>query len=354
MRDCRENRYEAVIMNSAFLSYYRQMDYVISHISALEYWRIAGQDGKPVALQYSQAKLPQTLPLSTQLGSSVSTLSTPLHCLCSKKQKSRPKEGVIAHWANASLPPRSICRVSQQCGVASPELALLQVANSLSFAELVGMTCEFCGLFSIQDSAPHGMFSRSALTNTNRVQTFAQAASGFYGSQALRCAARYALDGSRSPAETAAALLFTLPRMRGGYGLGGAVLNQPTSLSAAGQKVAGVKRLRPDIMWPEISTCIEYDSYDFHHSEQRIANDARRKNALLLSNMHVITLTKTQLGNRQEMDKIAKHIAKKAGKRWTLPDLQKQVNLRCELLGAASTLRRSQELLRRTGRTNNA
>ena len=93
--------------------------------------------------------------------------------------------------------------------------------------------------------------------------------------------------------------------------------------------------------------CIEYDSDEFHREQGRIANDARRKNALIQSNLYVITLTKLQLANRLEMDKVAKQAAAKMGKRWRYPDFQKQVKLRNELLGAKSALRRSNELLAR-------
>lgn len=325
------------------------MDYIISHISSFEYWRLAGRDGGRIAIPPSRAKIPKTPPAPSTREAAPRHLSTPLHCLCASKQKNRPETGVVAHWARNPLPPRAIRCISRRCGVVCPEIALLQMANKLTFAELVGIICEFCGRFSIHDEDLHGMFSREALTNVAKVKSTAEAAIGLQGAPALRVAARYALDESRSPAETAAVLLLTLPRKRGGYGLGGARLNQPIDLSAPAQSIAGVKKLRPDIMWPGTRICIEYDSDEFHNDERRRSNDARRKNAMLLSGMHVITLTKTQLGDRREMDKVAKHIARKTGKRWDPPDLQEHVNLRHELLGASSVLKSSRELLRRAG-----
>lgn len=331
------------------MPYHKWMDYVISHISALECWRQIGRHDGCAALPDTRAKLPKTLPLSSQLENKPTLLTVPLHCYCAQKQKSQRAKGVTAHYAKTALPPNAIRRLSERVGIVSPELALLQIANEITLAELAGLITEFCGRYSIQDNAPHGMFSREPLTTVKKVSSFSNAVRGLTGATALRTASHYALDNSRSPAETAAALLLTLPRMRGGYGLRGACLNPEVNLSAMARAVVGTPSLKPDIMWPKARLCIEYDSHEFHFDTSRVVNDARRKNALLLSNLHVITLTKTQLFDRREMDKIAKHVAAKTGKRWAAPNLQQHTTLRNELLGAASVLRRSQEILRRTG-----
>ena len=326
------------------------MDLVISHISALEYWRLASQPLAP-----SRAALPR-FPASPAAANSfeLRTLSRPLHCLCSAKQKSRASSDIVHHHQKALLPSGAICKISPRIGITSPELTLMHAAKSLSFAELVGMMCEFCGHFSIQDSAPHGMFPRNPLTNTKRIHSFADNTRYATGIELFRTAAPYVLDGSRSPAETAATLLLTLPQARGGYGLRGARLNQTIQLTAKAKRTAGIAQLEPDILWPEKRICIEYDSNEFHREEARISNDARRKNALMLSNLHVITITKRQLENRQEMDKIAKQAAAMMGKRWRCPNLQKQVKLRNELLAATSVIRRSNELLARAGQRQSA
>lgn len=326
------------------------MDFVISHISALEYWRLVEQPGMPAPLGTTRAALP-TAPVRTAIASSnvLPLLSTPYHCLCSTKQKNVPTSSIASHHQKAALPPGAIRKISPRIGVASPELALMQMATKLSFAELVGLMCEFCGRFSIQDNTRHGMFPRSPLTSTKRIQAFASPTRYAAGIEPFRVASAYALDGSRSPAETAAALLLTLPRARGGYGLRGAQLNRTIQLATKAKRTAGVAQLEPDILWPGKRICIEYDSSEFHCEEKRIANDARRKNALLLSNLHVITLTKIQMANRYEMDKIAKQASTKMGKRWHRPDLQKQVTLRNELLEAASIILTSSELSMRAG-----
>lgn len=322
------------------------MEIVISHISALEYWRLVGSPGMPAAHRASRAELPAG-PFRGPVPTELSNLSTPIHCLCGRKHKNLPGDVVFQHHQKAALPAGVVRILTPRIGVVSPELALAQSAQLLSFAELVGLMCEFCGTFSIADDAAHGMFSREPISCVRRLQAFERTASGITGIRPFGTAAPYALDGSRSPAETAAALLLSLPRVRGGYSLRGVELNRPILLASQAQKNAGISRLKPDISWPGTQVCIEYDSDEFHREQGRIANDARRKNALIQSNLYVITLTKLQMANRLEMDKVAKQAAAKMGKRWRCPDFQKQVKLRNELLGATSALRRSSELLAR-------
>ncbi len=328
------------------MPYPHPMDVVVSHISALEYWRLAGSCGTPTAHRASRAALPSG-PLRGSLPPELGHLSKPIHCLCSSKHKNLAGDVVFHHYQRAALPAGAVRSVTPRIGVVSPELALAQSAGLLSFAELVGLMCEFCGTFSISDDALHGMFSRDPLSNVKRMRAFEQAASNLFGLGPFGVAVPYALDGSRSPAETAAALLLSLPRARGGYGLRGTELNRPIVLASEARKNVGISRLRPDISWPGSPVCIEYDSSEFHREESRIANDARRKNAFIQSNLYVITMTKLQLGNRLEMDKVAKQAAAKMGKRWYRPDYQKQIKLRNELLGATSALRRSSEILAR-------
>lgn len=328
------------------------MDIVISHISALEYWRLVGQGGVRVPQKPSRAALPRTSSRVTVAnGSESRILSRPVHCLCATKQKNPIESAVVLHHQRATLPSGAVRVISPCVGIVSPEVALMQVAMSVSFAELVGLMCEFCGSFSIADDAPHGMFPRAPLTSVRRIRWFADNVRGAAGAELFRTAASHVLDRSRSPAETAAALLLSLPRARGGYGLRGARLNQVVQLAPRAKRTAGIGRLEPDIIWPEKRVCVEYDSYDFHREEGRIANDARRKNALVHSDLRVITLTKLQLGSRMEMDKVAKQVSAGVGKRWRAPDYQKQIALRNDLLSAASVIRLSRELSRRMGQS---
>lgn len=45
-------------------------------------------------------------------------------------------------------------------------------------------------------------------------------------------------------------------------------------------RVAYGRQFRCDLLWPTASLCVEYDSDMFHTGSQKIARDARRRNAL--------------------------------------------------------------------------
>lgn len=312
----------------------------MSHITAFEYWRLVGTAGVPVPHR-AQA---QVLPLgrSTALAcdfAACKALSHPLHGLTSKKARCATDASVVYHFRSTPLPCGAVFRISERVGIVSPELALIQVASALSIAELIGLMCEFCGLFTLSEGAPHGLVKRSALTNSARLRALLDAAAGSTGVVRARRAAKRSLDRSRSPMETAAALQLTLPCLLGGSALDGALLNSKVELGRAVRRIAGCTQLEPDIYWPQSKVCVEYDSAEFHCDEHRMANDARRKNALVSSGCKVVTLTKTQLYNFSEMKDVAKHVARLNGTRLRSQNPELLGQLRGELLSRDSVIR---------------
>ena len=326
------------------------MEYLISHITAFEYWRLVGVPGVPVPQRTNAQQVPLSFDADALRDFAEKGLLTmPLHGLTSRKVKQVHGSPAICHFCRSSLPRGAIFSLSDDVGIVSPELALIEVANSLSVAELVGLMCEFCGLFSPSNSVFHGLVKRPALTDVARLRSFLDRATGLVGITRARRAARLALDRSRSPMETAACLQLTLPRLLGGSSLGGALLNDRVRLDTSSRRIAGIDRLEPDIYWPQSKVCIEYDSVEFHFDERRIVNDARRKNALLSAGCKVVTLTKKQLNSWSGMDKVAKQTARLLGRRIYPPDLEQHRKLRAELLGNDSVLRRQYALSARMG-----
>ncbi len=141
----------------------------------------------------------------------------------------------------------------------------------------------------------------------------------------MRKAAQYVLDGAASPMEAKLALLLTLPRMYGGYGLPAPVLNEPLEVNG--------KPLRCDALWPLSEVALEYDSDTFHTGGDRIAHDSRRRNALAFSDLTTITVTTEQIQSRKEMDYLAAGLARLLNARIRMPKagfVERQVRLRRE------------------------
>ncbi len=288
----------------------KSMASLLSHISAFEYWRLVGTPGFPMPDQSRSIMAPPNFSLADfDWLAGMGLLSYPLHGLTSKKHKNETGRQSFEHFAPRNLPFGSLRSISKSQLIVSPELTLIQIAPLFTTAELSGIICEFCGLFTINDAIGNHLAKRAPLTTIAKISTFADRARGLQGVIALKKALPYALDNSRSPMETAAALLLSMPYRQGGFGLSGAVLNTRTKLPASQALIAGVDSLEPDILWLPAKTCIEYDSTEFHSGEGRIANDARRKNALIASGFNVVTLTASQLYSLSEMSKVAKQAA---------------------------------------------
>lgn len=329
------------------------MTSLLSHISAFEYWRLVGTPGFATPEPSRATIAPPNFSdddFDWLIG--IGALSRPLHGLTSIKHK-RNGESAVRHVAYQELPFGSICSISPEQRITSPELTIVQIAPLLSFTELVCIIYEFCGLFTINESLENPLVKRAPLTSVAKIAAFCQRAKGLAGVAKAAQAAKYAHDRSRSPMETATILLFTLPQQRGGYSLTGAQLNRKITLTTKARKTAGVDQLEPDIAWLKTKIIVEYDSKAFHGQESRISNDARRKNAFTNSGFQVITLTSTQLNSKNEMDKIAAHISAAAKKRVRIAKpatfYAKQKLLRMELLNSEGVHRKQHALSERAG-----
>lgn len=321
----------------------RSLDVVINGISSLEYWRLVGKSKVIVPQKTNVIVLPSNssfgklLPLAEH-----GVLSYPLHCLSASKQK-RTRDS-IQHFHPKPFIRGQIYAINKCVGLVSPEQTLLELSQYLSLPQVAGLMTEFCGTYTLADWCANGLTQRQPLSSCARLLSFSYKSKHAKGLANYRAALRFAMDNSRSPMETAVALLLTLPVRLGGYGIPKPKLNAPLALREQDRAHIGVEQLRPDMLWEDSRVCLEYDSASFHGDEARHTNDARRKNAFVNAGFKVITLTKTQLASVAEMNSLAASISKAVGHRLRLPDYQTHLKLRKELLGARSILRRQYQL----------
>ena len=333
---------------------------LLSHISAFEYWRIVGLPGVCVP-ELSFAQMPPLVYDGDDFDwlTGMGLLSRPVHVTVSGKvNNSRGRadgvgQAIIAHHRPNALPRGLIYKISGTQYVVAPELALAQIAKYVSPEELTCLASEFCGLYSPYDAVSSGMIRRDGLTTPRKLRSFCNRAKGIHGVGALKSTSKYCLARSRSPMETVAGELFSLPRSRGGYGLGGCVLNSKVRLDLAERKRARVEMLEPDILWPNERVVVEYDSDEFHMTPGRIANDARRKNALISSGYSVVTLTRAHMFDAAQMDTIAFQISRLRGVRLrginSREFAQLQYCLRKELMDGRGVVREHWAVSRRAG-----
>lgn len=144
------------------------MTSLLSHISAFEYWRHVGTPGFIVPEPSRTTIAPPNFAVSDfDWLVNTSVLSRPLHGLTSIKHK-RTNEPAVRHVAYQELPFGSVCSISPEQRITSPELTIIQIAPLLSFTELVCIICEFCGLFTINESLENPLVKRRAGSQASR------------------------------------------------------------------------------------------------------------------------------------------------------------------------------------------
>ena len=294
---------------------------VLGHITALEYWLSPPATQATLARQLTRREK-QTIEHSErallEMLSSASTgmLSAPLHLLAASSKRARPVPPLTWHTITTDLPNSAFRRISKDILIASVELAFVQAAQTLSIIDLIRLGYELCGGYSLDEMSHGGFFKRNPLTTPCKLKKFVETAPRMRGRTAAQRALRYILPGSASPSETKLAIALTLPHKLGGLGLPPPELNKHIKLSAVEQRLSGNQYLKCDLFWPESRLGVEYDSDDWHTGSEKIGEDAARRNLLAYANVTVLTVTRLQYNNREELIRIAKIIAGQLGTRF--------------------------------------
>lgn len=315
---------------------------VISHTSALEFWRSTFSDEGSAREQCRARELPQKA-LSVREARDhplvrCGMLTPPIHVLT---LESRRSSAALAIHKTLPLPAGSLRAIAvpdcdEPLFVTSPELTLVHVALTTSFAQTVHVGYEFCGTFAPDESHPFGLRNREPLTSPDRIAAYLRKIDDVRGTNALRTALPHLLSRSASPRESTLAELITLPCLRGGSGIEQPAMNAVIPLPARSRWATDRSSLRCDLLWADKRVAVEYDSTLCHTGAQRIAEDASRKNALKALGLTVVTATWKQVKNYQEYNRFAQILAKQLGTR-IRPSCRdypsRQFALRRELLG---------------------
>ena len=268
-------------------------------------------------------------------------LRAPVHALVHDDASRRASEFVHPHVFADALPRRLCVRVEDDAFATGPELTLAQLANELDALDVVELAYEFCGTYAKgADRGSDCAYNLEPLTNVRRLErrlaTMRCGSRRVRGARAVEAALRYALDGSASPRETHQAMLATLPRRLGGYGLGHPRLNFRVDVKDCARDLTDKRFYVCDMFWPEARLDVEYDSDKFHADAGKIARDAMRRNALAAMDITVITVTNSQMRNAEEFDRVARTIARRLGRpvpRETTEFRRARADLRTRLLG---------------------
>ena len=245
------------------------------------------------------------------------TLDKPCHLLMAQGKGQRRAEHLVSHSTEGhSLPHGSILRLGNdgETFACSPELFFPQMGTIADRIDLARIGFELCGTYALSRTHRRGFYTRSPLTTVARMQSYLERAAGLRGSNPARWALRYILPRSASPRETVVALLFALPCTFGGCGLSKPSLNHEVVVTQRRGGAIRRQTYRIDLYWPEAKLGLEYDSDLEHTGAERIASDARRRNALESIGITMMTITNIQVKSLWEFNKLAHEVAGRLGK----------------------------------------
>jgi len=317
------------------------MDCIVSHQSALEFWRNASAKEALAGKKLRITSLPvATFDVDDLRVENFWNLAAPLHVLIGSANARKTTQSLHCHVGTGEYPGGSFIRMDSGMTVCSPELCFLQMGGELSLVDLVKLGFEFCGSYRLNEAGTNGKGFRGdePLTSVARLVSYAKRATWIKGrANALR-ALSFIIDSSASPMETILTMLLTLPYRLGGFGLPKPMLNYrietplrtdkssadspviatigPTGIRTASSNASADKlTYYCDLYWPHAKVALEYDSDFYHTGSYRIEKDAIRRNALTAAGVAVVTASRRQVVDKDKLRELAEKLSKLLGKR---------------------------------------
>ena len=312
------------VAKSASEAHACSMEAVMCDISALAYWRrdseplgsfVPPRTMEPAKRGRPQVDVPSAAMVDDLAGWGLVDRGN-VCLLVSSKEDRRRMSGVHYIVQGTEVPAGSFVRTRGQVYVVAPELLFIQLARHLSLVELLEVGYELCGTYRMGDTEGEVVYEREPLTSVSKLAAYARRAKGMRGRSVALRATQWILDNSASPAETALAIMFKLPRHLGGYALGDFQLNYEIALDQAAARILGRDTIRPDHFWISARHPSEYDSLLFHSSREQQEYDERRRNAYMAMGMSVTVFRPRHLCNVQLMDEMVEGIRRNIGAQW--------------------------------------
>ncbi len=236
-------------------------------------------------------------------------LDKPVHFLVGSTSRCRYSDDYEPHVCMTTLAGKAFYQLADNILFSTPTLAFIQIAarekDPVSFLKL---GYELCGSYRTKRTSASPAYQVDPLTCTSELRSCIARNPSLRGSQKVKRALRYLADGSASPRETQQALVYGLPMMYGGYGLGIPCMNYEVQASAAAYAISGKRSFRCDLCWPQAKVDVEYQSRENHEGEESRIKDSRRTNALASMGWTVIGVTNDELDSLAATDTITQTI----------------------------------------------
>lgn len=239
------------------------------------------------------------------------TASSPVHVLVDSWDHRIQSRRVRSHVWSGALPAGSLYQVAPGVLLASPGLCVLQAASSSGVVRAAAVAMECMGHYG-RVSDGRGFLKRGPLTTSLELERYLEGVRAEGPAAKARRALGFALENSRSPLETRAALTLTLPVSLGGYGLPRPQMNYLITPRPEDYPISQFATYEVDICWPDRRTIAEVDSYQFHLNQDKLNTDAMKRNSLKAMGWAVSSVTAEQLSG-DALDVLVRQLARDLG-----------------------------------------
>lgn len=237
----------------------------------------------------------------------------PIKILVPTNGARRRSKGIECRMSATALPGGSFWKLAEGVYVSSPEHLFMRYARTASLIELIAIGYSLTAGYA----TIHGTLSslQEPMTTIARLSRYVAASAGVKGVPLARQALSHVIPGSASPRETELAMLLSLPKRYGGYGLPKPELNmQITAGKRMSGHVQGMSK-RPDLLWASAKVAVEYESDQWHGGGEKFVADSKRRNDMRHMGYDVITVTNDEFRSIERMDRIAGDLRRRLGMR---------------------------------------
>lgn len=269
----------------------------------------------------SAASIGQVLPhalrptagVASYLAERLPFLPRPYHVAVFRPEDRRILRDMRCHVAAPSVLSAPHWRIASGVFAPAPELALLELARGRELPEVAAAAAALCSTYALRlDGA---LVERRPLTSPASIRAACEAHGDLPGCGVVARSLPWLAVGAASPREAALALVLSLPGRFGGYGLPVPMLNKPLSVGDRKRNLADCAHYVADLCWPASQLVVEYDSDEYHLTSRQQRHDAVRRMVLEEVGYRVVSVTRLQLNDPREMDKVAKVVAAALGRR---------------------------------------
>lgn len=238
-------------------------------------------------------------------------LSTPLHLIVSTRENRRPSTQATCHLLISPTDYYPALLIERGAFCSTPAFTFLQMASELDREALLMLGMELCGRYGIDDTGT--LFLRRQTCTPEQLFTHAGTMSRVHGRSQALATAPFVVGNSASPMESALTLILSQPLELGGFGLPAPALNRKIPLGGQARLLWDDDFIRPDLLWEDGMTVLEYDSDQEHASSRRRARDSSRRNVFAELGYRVISVNAEHLRTPRELERIAGIVARQHG-----------------------------------------